>query len=245
MRSEIQRFQSLDELSVTSAEYICQIAQQAVAEHGHFTMALSGGNTPRTLYELLAQEPYIHTIPWSETHLFWGDERAVPVEHPDSNAAMVSQALIKHIPIPLHNVYRIPTEGNTPEEAAAHYESLLHEMLPVFASSPHIPGIPVFDLILLGLGKDGHTASLFPDSPVLNESSRWVSATPVPSMQPPVRRITLTFPVLNAAKVVLFLVSGQEKHEIVNTIIEHPDQARSLYPAAHVRPEGILRWFIV
>ncbi len=245
MKPDIYHFHNLDELSAAAVEYACRLAQQSVAERGHFTLALSGGNTPRTLYEYLTREPYIHQMPWVNTHLFWGDERNVPVDHPDSNAAMASQALIKHIPIPLHNVHRIPTEGNTPEEAAKHYEAMLREMLPVFAPASQTFQLPAFDLILLGMGKDGHTASLFPGSPVLDESSRWVAATPVPNASPSVRRITLTFPVLNAAKAVIFLVAGQEKHLIVDTIVSDPEHARTLYPAARINPEGELKWFIV
>ena len=245
MQPEIQNYFNIQELSTAAAELVCQLANQWVKQRGYFTLALSGGNTPKTLYERLAQEPYNRRIPWTSTHLFWGDERYVPINHADSNAAMVSQALIKHVPIPLQNVHRIPTEMASPEEAAEQYEATLRELLHVFDPLSKKKQRPVFDLILLGMGKDGHIASLFPDSPVLNEQERWVVPTPIPKLNPPLQRITLTFPVINAAKTVVFLISGAKKRPIVKTILENPEKARELYPAARVHPDGRLLWLLV
>ena len=244
MHTETQYYPDLQQLSTAAAELIIRQAAEAVAAHGGFTMALSGGGTPRALYECLAQEPYINQIPWKKTYLFWGDERYVPLTHKDNNAAMALAALINKVPIPPEHVLRIPTEASSPEIAAELYEQSLRQLLPIFAPSSESTGVPVFDFILLGMGPDGHTASLFPDSPVLDETERWVAAAPIPKLNPPVRRITLTFPVLNAADCVLFLIGGMEKRAILKSIQEDPKQARRSYPAARVRPAGPLFYFV-
>ncbi len=244
MTTKIQQFQTLHELSTAAAELFCQVAEQSVKEHDHFTVALSGGSTPRLLYEHLSWEPYLNRIPWPKTHIFWGDERYVASDHPDSNFAMASQALIQHIPLPAEHIHRIQTELASPEQTAEAYETTLRNCLSVFDRRSQQNNVPVFDLILLGMGPDGHTASLFPESPVLEEQARWVSATPVPKLNPPVQRITLTYPVLNAGKTVLFLVSGGEKHALVQQILEHPQQAWQKYPAARVNPSRNLVWLL-
>jgi 6-phosphogluconolactonase len=190
MRPEIYHYSDIKEMGQAAAELMSQLAAECINKRGIFTVALSGGSTPRTLYELLAQAPYLNTMPWAHVYLFWGDERYVPADHPDSNFAMASRSLIKHVPIPKQNVHRILTEHFLPEEAAEVYENTLRDLFQSFASLSE-DGLPVFDLILLGLGKDGHTASLFPDSPVLEEQERWVVATPIPNLTPQVRRITM------------------------------------------------------
>ncbi|MBD3308646.1 6-phosphogluconolactonase [candidate division KSB3 bacterium] len=237
MQPIIQHYADVQQLSTAAAELICQKADVCLRERGDFTLVLSGGSTPRTLYATLSQEPYLTRMPWNQTHLFWGDERYVPPDHPDSNVAMASDALLAHIPIPPENVHAIPTRTASPEAAAEQYDATLRSF---FAGQP----LPVFDLILLGMGTDGHTASLFPESPTLKEQERWVVATPVPNLNPPVRRITLTFPVINAARTIVFLVAGAAKHPLVQTITEHPEQSRQRYPAANVRPHGELYWFV-
>ncbi len=245
MHTKTQYYPDRQQFSAAAAEFLCRQAQQSVTEHGSFTLALSGGSTPRSLYECLAQTPYVKHIPWEKTYLFWGDERYVPFDHTDSNAAMASRAFIEKVPIPPEHVRRIPTEAASPEIAAEEYERSLRKLLPVFDPSSERKELPVFDLILLGMGPDGHTASLFPDSPVLDETERWVSATSVPRLNPPLRRITLTFPVINAAKCVLFLISGSEKQAILNAIQGNRGQTRQSYPAARVQPEeGQLLYFV-
>jgi 6-phosphogluconolactonase len=158
---------------------------------------------------------------------------------------MVSQALLKQVPIPRQNVHRLSTELASPERVAGQYEATLQEYLYVFDPTSSRKQCPVFDLILLGMGPDGHTASLFPDSPVLNEQEHWVAATPVPKLQPAVQRITFTFPVINAAKTVAFLVSGEKKRSIMQAILDNPEQAREHYPSARVDPDGKLVWFVL
>ena len=244
MSAKIQQFPTLEALSTAAAELFCQTANQSVREHDHFTVALSGGSTPRLLYEYLSLEPYLSRIPWSKTHVFWGDERYASSDSSDSNFGMASQALLRHVPLPVEHVHRIPTELASPEQTAAAYEATLRNCLSVFDLRSQQNNLPVFDLILLGMGPDGHTASLFPESPVLEEQTRWAAATPAPRLNPPVRRITLTYPVLNAGKTVLFLVSGKEKHALVQQILEHPQQAYQQYPAARVNPSGNLIWML-
>ena len=244
MTPNVHRYPNVQKLSTAAATLVCQVAEQCVQDRGDFTMALSGGSTPKMLYEYLAQEPYVRRMPWTDTHLFWGDERYVPSDHADSNFAMAAETLIEHVPIPSHNIYRIPTEMPSPEETAAQYETILREAFLVFDPVSNHKKLPVFDVILLGMGKDGHTASLFPESPVLNEQERWVAATPIPKLNPPVRRITLTFPIINAAKTVLFLLTGVEKQPVIQTILEDPEKAYKMYPAARVHPEGELLWFL-
>lgn len=245
MSSDVQYFPNIQAMSQAVADRLLAIAEASVKRRSKFTLALSGGSTPRTLYECLARDPYASAMPWPHTHLFWGDERYVPADHPDSNFLMVSQALLAHIPIPALNVNRINTDLSSPEETVAAYERDLRRLFDIFGSLTPQNDFPVFDVILLGLGKDGHTASLFPNSPALQEMRRWVVATPVPELEPRVPRLTLTFPVINAARHVFFLVAGADKQPIVNIILHDPATAWSRYPAARVSPAGTLTWCLV
>ncbi|UCD71276.1 MAG: 6-phosphogluconolactonase, partial [Syntrophobacterales bacterium] len=184
-------------------------------------------------------------------HFFWGDERYVPRDHPDSNFAMAFRVLISRVPIPSQNVHRIPVEVEHPEGAAEAYERILREFLwspkkaDTHSRTPHGGELfPAFDLILLGVGKDGHTASLFPGDQALEEENRWVVAVHSPYGFPPVPRITLTLPVINRAGCILFTVSGSGKREVLRSILEDPDSAAHLYPAARVNPQGRVVWLI-
>jgi 6-phosphogluconolactonase len=202
-------------------------ALAATAESGRFAVALAGGSTPRALYALLADPgaPYREALPWASTHVFFGDERAVPPTHPESNHAMAHDALLARVPIPAANVHRIRGEED-PEAAARAYEG---ELRAFFGPSPH------FDLVLLGMGADGHTASLFPGSPALDETSRLVVAPLVPALG--VRRITLTLHALDAAARVVFLVSGASKGAALARVLSGGCGPEAL-PAARVRPRG-------
>ena len=242
MSPQTRYFQNLDEMSMAAALFVAEAARGSVAAHGAFTLALSGGNTPRRLYERLAQPPFINALPWRQTHIFRGDERFAPRNHAENNAAMASRALLDHAPIPPQNVHPIPTDAETPEIAAAAYEAVLCGHLRLF--DPPSAAAPVFDLILLGMGEDGHTASLFPGSPALEERTRWVAAAPIPPLAPFAPRVTLTFPAINAAKSALFLISGAKKRAILQDILDHPDTARDRYPAARVQPNGGCVWFV-
>jgi 6-phosphogluconolactonase len=251
MNREVKRYPNLDALSRAAAEFTLELAKENVKKHGAFAVALSGGNTPRPLSEALANPPFEARMPWNGTHLFWGDERCVPMDHPDSNFAMASNTLISRVPIPSQNVHRIPVEIVPADGAAEAYEASLREFFGTFAKTdtpPHAPyggePFPSFDLILLGVGKDGHTASLFPGDQALEEGKRLAVAVRTPHGSPPVPRITLTLPVINRAQCVLFLASGAGKREVIRSILEGTPPATGSYPAARVNPEGRLIWLI-
>jgi 6-phosphogluconolactonase len=242
MEQEIRTHPSLEELSRVAAEFICEIAEEAIKGRNIFTLILSGGSTPRLLYEELASQAISKRIDWQHTHLFWGDERFLPADHPDSNFALAFKALISKVDLPPANINRILTESRSARAAAEAYEKTLRRFFRPPAGSEDDTYLPSFDLVLLGLGQDGHTASLFPGDAALEEKYRWVVAVDGATASPPVPRITLTFPVLNKADWVIFLVSGSRKKEVFEEIVNNPRTAA--YPAAGVRPSGRLLWFI-
>ena len=241
MKREVRRYPNLEILSEAAAEFICALAGERVSQGGLFTIALSGGKTPKLLYEKLAAPPHAARMPWPHIHLIWGDERCVPPDHPESNFSMAFHALISRVPIPAKNVHRMPAEIEPPGDAAEAYERTLWEF---FGSPKEAGSIPTFDLIVLGVGEDGHTASLFPGDQALEEEKRWVTAVLTPHGSPPVPRITLTLPLINRARCVLFIVSGSGKREVVGSILEEPDSATQRYPAARVNPDGKVVWLI-
>lgn len=232
--AEVRVFEDLTELTRAAAEEVARAAERAVAERGRFTLALSGGSTPRPLYRLLASDPYRERLPWSAIHLFWGDERHVPPDHADSNFRMAREAMIDHAPVPPGNVHRVAAEDPDARRAAAAYEA---ELRSFFGLAPGER--PMFDLLLLGIGPDGHTASLFPGSPALRERDHLVAAPWVEALR--TFRITLTPPVLNHGRLALFLVSGEDKADALHAVIEgerEPDR----YPAQVV--EGNRLWMV-
>ena len=205
-----------------------------IADGGRFSVAVPGGNTPKQVYALLASEAFKERVEWGRVHVFFGDERCVPPEHPESNYRMVLETLLSNVPIPQKNVYRIKGELG-PEEAAAAYESELRKYF-VAAS------VPRFDLVLLGMGEDGHTASLFPDSAALNEKNAWVAANWVAQLNS--FRITLTLSALNAAANILFLVKGLQKAKRLAEVLNGPFDLLQL-PAQAIRPtNGSLVWMV-
>ena len=213
----IRIFDNSRELAQGAAEYFVELAQKDV-----FTVALSGGSTPKILYEVLADRQ--KEVPWSTTHLFWSDERHVPPDHPESNYRMAYEAMLSRVPVPDSNVHRILGENPDAQKAAAEYEQIIVHRL---------------DLILLGLGTDGHTASIFPNSEVLHETRRLVAAPWVEKLN--TYRITMTLPLLNNGASILFLVSGAEKAGIVKEVLEGPKK----YPAQFVQPtSGELLWML-
>ena len=209
---------------------------------GRFLVALSGGSTPRALFELLAASDRWRTaIDWSRWYVFWGDERLVPPDDPASNYGMAHQALLSRVPIPPDQVFRVPTEAGSPEQVAARYEATLRAALTRPGDRPSHGGVPRFDLVLLGLGSDGHTASLFPASPAFEEQRRLVVATPPGTLPPAVDRVTFTLPLLNAARAVTFLAAGTDKAEVLRQVLAGDERL----PAAYVRPrQGELRWLV-
>jgi 6-phosphogluconolactonase len=207
--------------------------EMAIAKDGVFAIALSGGSTPRLLYEHLAKPPYRDAFPWSRTHWFWGDERFVPHDDAQSNYRMVREALLSRAPIPVANIHSIPTEDIGPEAAALAYERELQS----FYGSPRLdPARPLFDVVLLGLGPDGHTASLFPGASVLTERGKWAAAVVDSKSE---ARITLTYPALESSRNAAFLVTGQEKRAIFGRFRRGDDSL----PAAGLRPIGALCLF--
>lgn len=235
----VEIFPSLMEMSEAAARLFTARATEAVSLRGRFTAALSGGKTPETLYTLLAKAPFVAEIPWARVHLFWVDERCVPPDHEDSNYRMVRERLLDHVPIPPANVHRMQGEMD-PVEAAARYEEGMRQF---FTSSKSSAGaFPVFDLVLLGLGGDGHTASLFPGTRAIRESARWVLGHYVDAQKG--WRITLTPPVINAARMAVFTVAGAGKAAVLKDVMEGPFRPDFL-PAQLVRPDsGELRWML-
>ncbi|MEW6616536.1 MAG: 6-phosphogluconolactonase [Thermodesulfobacteriota bacterium] len=245
----ISYYPNLRELSLGAAKYVCRLSQASVKERGIFTLVLSGGKTPQLLYNLLAELPFREIIPWEKTHLFWGDERFVPSDHPDSNFATAFDAFISRIPIPPGNIHRVTVEKSTAEDAALAYERIIRKFFETsgkakFQNPTEGKPPPSFDLVLLGVGRDGHTASLFPGDNALEERKRWVMHVQTEDIAPAVPRITLTFPVINQSRCVVFLVSGVGKRKVIRTILDDPVNAAALYPAARVQPAGPLIWYI-
>ena len=223
-------------LADTAARAIVEIAVAAVAARRRFTVALAGGNTPRTTYERLAAAPLREQMPWDRTWIFFGDERAVPPDHPDSNYRMANAALLSKVQVPASQVARIRGEAEDADVSAAEYARAMTE---VFGSRRG--ELPSFDLILLGMGIDGHTASLFPGSPVLKEVFRPVAAVHAAAASIP-QRLTFTLPLINAAARVMFLVAGPEKAKVVKAVLT---ETGSGLPASMVSPtNGRLTWLL-
>lgn len=218
------------DLARTGAAYLCDLA---AGRADRTIVALSGGNTPKPLYELLAQEPIKSRLPWDRVHWVLGDERFVPPSDPASNFGMARAAFLSHVPVPPQNVHPVETEGVTLDEAAERYEAKLKGL---YGSDTLQLDRPLLDLTLLGLGEDGHTASLLPGEPVLHERKRWVAPVPKGRAE---ERVTLTYPALDSSAVVAFLVSGEGKREILDKILS----GETDFPAAHIRPVGDVIWF--
>ena len=229
------------EVSRRAADLFVQATRQAAARYRTFTVALSGGSTPRGLYELLAQEAYRVQVPWELVHVFWADDRCVPPDHPDSNYRLAHDTLLAHVPLPETNIHPVHTATGDCAAAAADYAQELITFFNLQAGE-----LPHFDLVLLGVGDDGHTASLFPDRPALEELAALAVATPPGRLPPPVDRVTLTLPVLNAAQHAVFLVSGTGKAAVVRRILAAPDTAEGApLPAQRVRPtDGRVTWIM-
>jgi len=224
-----------EDLARKAADRWIACARTAIAASGRFAVALSGGSTPKTLYALLATPEFRERIEWDRAHLFWGDERCVPPDHAESNFRMTREALLSKITIAPENVHRMAGEKD-PANAAAEYEQELRNFFQTKDAAPR------FDLILLGLGEDGHTASLFPGGAALQENTRWVATSYVERLR--AYRLTLTLPVINAAAQVSFLVAGESKSAIVKALLGNGSNP-SQYPAGQVRPAtGKLTWFV-
>ena len=234
MNGRLILYPSAEALARAEADTIALLLNEAIHARSHAMIALSGGTTPRRVYELLASEPLRSAVRWESVHVFWGDERCVPPEHPDSNYRMANEALLRHVTIPDGNVHRIQGELK-PDEAAPAYEEDLRR---TFRLGPD--DVPRFDLVLLGLGDDGHTASLFPGGSSLKERQRLVTTAYVERLG--AYRVTLTYRTINNAGNVHFLVSGKSKAAILARVVQSSAEE---YPAQLVRPfAGDLRWLV-
>lgn len=236
MTAEIKIFDHTVDLFRNSAEKIVSIADEAIQNNGHFNLVLSGGSTPKGVYSVLADAAFKKKIRWEKVHVFWGDERSVVSTHPDSNYRMAKETLLDASGIPRGNIHRMAGEED-PMLAAQQYEDDIKDFFKVDDGS-----FPPFDLILLGLGEDGHTASLFPDSEALTVRDRFVVDNYVKKLN--THRITFTFPLINRARNVLFLVSGSAKSKIVKQVLENTGPEK-LFPSQMVQPtHGSLLWFL-
>lgn len=237
MQTEIKILPDKSALAAEAAQRFVLLAQEAVVRNGRFTIALSGGSTPRALHQLLAQPPLRDQIPWQNVFVFWGDERFVPLDDADSSYLMAKETLLARVPIPPDNIFPTPTVNLTPNAAAQQYATSMQTM---FGES-----VPRFDLILLGMGPDGHTASLFPGQPeVVNPSDKLVAVVQN-SPKPPPLRLTFTYKLLNAAANIIFLVAGADKAEMVKLVLGEETAVAPPPPAKLVQTSsGSLTWLL-
>ena len=231
---QVRIFASGEHLSRAAAERFCQVGSQAIRDRGRFTVALSGGSTPRGLHEELVRN-FSTQLSWKDVFFFWSDERHVPPTDSDSNYRMAEETLLSKLPIPADHIFRVPAEMPDAGEAAQSYEQTIHDFFHTPAGS-----FPRFDLVLLGMGPDGHTASLFPGTTALEEKQHWVVANWVEKFS--TFRITFTYPLLNHAASVMFLVTGADKATMVGRALKDPT---ANLPCQGVRPvDGELNWFL-
>jgi 6-phosphogluconolactonase len=243
-RGEIRVYGNSQELALEAAKDFARLADQYVVGLGRFTAVLSGGSTPRAMFSLLAEEPFSRSVPWASIYFFWGDERAVPPTHSGSNYRMAKETLLSRVPVPPENIFRIPAELDDRERAAREYS----ETTRLFFSGGADPGTsplgtwPRFDLVLLGMGSDGHTASLFPRTPALRVSDQIAVANYVQKLN--AHRITLTATTINNARNVTFLVAGEDKGQSLKKVLEGPADPE-LYPSQLIQPRsGKLTWLV-
>ncbi|MBL7959637.1 6-phosphogluconolactonase [bacterium] len=236
MTREVKVYELKEDLIRNAAEKIVSIAQKSIQNRGQFAWSLSGGSTPKEVYSMLAALPLKEKIDWEKTHIFWGDERSVVRTHPDSNFRMAKESLLDAVEIPPANIHRVASEED-PMLAAQQYEDDIREF---FGISDGI--FPEFDLILLGMGDDGHTASLFPDTEALKVQDRLVVDNFVKKLN--THRITFTFPIINHARNVLFIISGSVKSKMIKQVLANTDAPKTL-PSQLVQPKsGSLFWFL-
>ena len=245
---QVRIYRDPEELALKAARLFARLADQYVIGCGRFAVVLSGGSTPKAMLSLLAKDPFVDTVPWSSIYFFWGDERCVPPDHSDSNYRMASEALLSKVPVPPANVFRMPAENPDPQTAAEEYGATLSRF---FRSSPGatsshatapLTNLPRFDLVFLGMGPDGHTASLFPHTSALQAGEQIVVAKYVEKLK--TNRITMTAATINNARNVTFLAAGEDKAETLKNVLEGSYQP-DLYPSQLIRPRnGALLWMV-
>ena len=233
MSGDAMRMEVLADPAALARHVAEWLTSTALAGRDVFRVSLSGGSTPKALYGLLASDAFVRRFPWERVHWYWGDERFVPHDHPDSNYRMTREAMLSRAPVPSANIHPVPAD-DSPDDAALRYERTLQA---AYGGAALDSSRPLFDITLLGLGPDGHTASLLPGEPVLEERRRWVAAV---SHGRPEVRITMTYPAIDSSRHVAFLVAGKEKAAMVQAIRAGGSQL----PAARVKPVGELIWFV-
>jgi 6-phosphogluconolactonase len=243
MGHTVEHCATTDALAEAAASYVYRQYEEAVSRKGIFTLVLSGGKTPEALHRKLASEDFRSRFNWGQVHVFMGDERYVPHDHEQSNFGMARRTLLSHVPIPDENLFPIPTEAATVAEAAKLYEENLKKYFHGSNAAQGTPPMPVFDLILLGLGKDGHAASLFLDRFIDPNGESWVESVTIPASYPTRERITLTLPVLNAAAQVAFLVSGENKKKTLVDVLNGADPGKEIYAAQLIHTQSDIMWF--
>lgn len=243
--AQVRVYKDQDELALKAARRFARLADQYVVGSGRFTVALSGGSTPKAMFALLAESPFVETIPWSSIYFFWGDERCVPPDHADSNYRMTMETLLARVPVPQENIFRMAGELADADQAAQQYADTLQQFfLQPAASRATAPlaNVPRFDLVFLGMGGDGHTASLFPETAALHNDSDIVTANYVEKFK--AYRITLTAKTINNARNVTFLIAGQDKAETLRQVLEGERQTER-YPSQMIQPRsGTLLWLV-
>lgn len=235
-RFQLRAFTDKEAICQATARIIADDCKAAVNERGKFLFVLSGGSTPKRLYEVLAEAPYRDEIDWSKVEILWGDERSVPPDHNDSNYRMANEALISKINIPAEQVHRMEAEREDRDAAAMEYQQKIAQLCGVDASGDP----PALDLVLLGMGPDAHTASLFPETEGLRVTDKWVTPNFVPKFD--TYRMTFTHPMINQASKVIFLVAGADKADPMFEVYTHPYNPSRL-PSQLIRPQGQLNWF--
>jgi 6-phosphogluconolactonase len=236
----IEIYPDMQSLARAAAERIVSAAEAAMTTQNRFSIALAGGSTPRVTYQLLATSEFLPLIDWAQSHVFFGDERCVPSDHQDSNYHMAREALLDYVKIPMSSIYRMRGEDD-PQQAAMEYESRMRAFF-TGARAGGDAGRPRFDLVLLGMGEDGHTASLFPGTAALHERERWAAANYVEAKES--WRLTLTVPALNAAEQVIFLVAGENKAEALRQVFSDESDPYQ-YPAKLIQPDdGQVLWLV-
>ena len=243
-RGEVRVYENSQELALEAAKDFARLADQYVVGLGRFTAVLSGGSTPRALFSLLAEEPFSKSVPWASIYFFWGDERTVPPTHSGSNYRMARETLLSKVPVPPENIFRVPAELDDHERAAREYSETIRQ----FFSGESVPGTsplsawPRFDLVLLGMGSDGHTASLFPRTRALKVSDQIAVPNYVEKLN--AHRITLTASTINNARNVAFLIAGEDKAQALKNVLEGPSEPE-LYPSQLIQPRsGRLTWLM-
>jgi 6-phosphogluconolactonase len=243
--AQIRVYRDSDELALKAARRFARLADQYTIGSGRFTVALSGGSTPRKMFSILAEEPFLDTVPWSSIYFFWGDERCVPPDHADSNYRMAWETLLSKAPVPSENIFRVPAEVPDPNRAAEDYSQALTQFFLARASksaTAPLSNVPRFDLVLLGMGPDGHTASLFPHTAAIHKNESIVVANFIEKFN--AHRITFTAATINNARNVTFVVAGADKADALKNVIEGSYQPE-LYPSQLIHPRnGTLLWMV-